>query len=74
MTAAELVLCTLRYGDSGTIRRVGALLERNGVAEALLRRMERALRPTRSTIPWIPSRPKRGTISRRWGVVFNEAT
>ena len=74
VTAAELVLCTLRYGDSGTIRRVGALLERNGVAEALLRRMERALRPTRSTIPWIPSRPKRGTISRRWGVVFNEAT
>lgn len=70
--AAELVRCTLRFGDTGTIRRMGALLEGEGVAAALLRKLERALKPTRSTIAWIPSRPKRGTISRRWGVVIND--
>lgn len=72
VSAAELVRFTLRYGDTGTIRRMGALLEREGVAMALLRKLERVLKPTSSMIPWIPSRPKRGTFNRRWGVVYNE--
>jgi len=70
--AAELVRVTLRYGDIGTIRRIGALLDREGVAAELRRKLQRALKPTTSLIPWIPTRPKRGTIDRRWGVVWNE--
>lgn len=70
--AAELVKATLRYGDTGTIRRIGALLEREGVNETLLRKLGRALKPTSGLIPWIPGRPKRGKINRRWSVVFNE--
>ena len=72
VTAAGLVKTTLRYGDTGTIRRIGALLEREGMEESLLRRPDRALKPTTGLIPWDPSRPKRGTLNRRWGVVFNE--
>ena len=72
VTGAELVRCTLRYGDTGTIRRMGALLERAGVQEKLLRKLERALKPTSGMIPWIPARPKRGTINRRWCVVMND--
>jgi len=72
VSAADLVKCTLRYGDTGTIRRMGALLESEGVDAALLRKLERALRVTRGLIPWIPSRPKRGTFNRRWGVVMND--
>jgi predicted transcriptional regulator of viral defense system len=70
--ASELVKTTLRFGDIGTTRRMGALLERAGVDSRLLRSLERALRPTSSLIPWIPIRPKRGILNRRWGVVFNE--
>lgn len=70
--AKELVDVTLRYGDVGTIRRMGALLEREKVGEPLLRKLERALKPTTSFIPWIPNRPKRGALNRRWGVVMNE--
>jgi len=70
--AAELVRVTLRYGDVGTIRRIGALLDREEVAAELLRKLQRALKPTTSLIPWVPTRPKRGTIDRRWGVVWNE--
>ena len=69
--APDLVELTLRFGDKGTIRRIGALLEREGVAEALLRKLERALPATRSPIPWIPRRPKRGPVERRWGVIWN---
>lgn len=69
---AELVGVTLQYGDKGTIRRMGVLLEREGVEAALLRKLERALKPSTSLIPWIPSYPKRGTVNRRWGVVEND--
>ena len=70
--AAELVRITLRYGDVGTIRRMGALLDRAGVAAALLRKLERALKPSSSLIAWNPVRPKRGTVDRRWGVAWND--
>ena len=72
VVAAELVRITLRYGDVGTIRRMGALLDRTGVAAALLRKLERALEPSSSLIAWNPVRPKRGTLDRRWGVVWND--
>jgi len=72
VTPADLVAVTLKYGDIGTIRRMGALLEREGVANPLLKRLENALPKTSSLIPWIPTKPKRGTINRRWGVVINE--
>jgi predicted transcriptional regulator of viral defense system len=72
VTAAELVRITLRYGDVGTIRRVGAFLDRAGVAAPLLRKLERALGPSSSLIAWNPVRPKRGTLDRRWGVVWND--
>ena len=70
--AADLVRVALRYGDVGTIRRIAALLDREGAPRGLLRRLERALKPTTSLIPWIPTRPKRGTVDRRWGVVWND--
>ena len=72
ITPAKLVSVTLKYGDIGTIRRMGALLEREGVSKPLLKKLEEALPKTSSLIPWIPTKPKRGTINRRWGVVINE--
>ncbi len=71
---AELVQLTLRYGDTGTIRRMGLLLERAGVRGPLLTKLQQALQPSTSLIPWFPSRPKRGTVNRRWGVLDNDST
>lgn len=72
VSPADLVSVTLRYGDKGTIRRIGTLLEREGLAGSLLKKLERALKPSTSFIPWIPTKPKRGTVNCRWGVVINE--
>jgi predicted transcriptional regulator of viral defense system len=66
-----LVKCTLRFGDVGTIRRMGVLLEGEGVDEGLLERLEKAMRPTSATIPFSPGKPKRGKADRRWGVLMN---
>jgi predicted transcriptional regulator of viral defense system len=71
--SAELVRIVLTYGDTGTIRRIGALLEAEGVGPTLLKNLEGVLKPSTGLIPWIPTRPKRGKINRRWGVVLNEA-
>lgn len=71
VTARDLVQVTLRYGDVGSIRRIGYLLDLEGAEPSLLRKLERALRSTRSFIPWIPTKPKRGTTNRRWGIVDN---
>ena len=70
--ASELVKAALLYGDIGTIRRMGVLLEREKSDSGLLKKLQRALKATKSLIPWIPTLPKRGIISRRWGVVINE--
>lgn len=72
ISEADLVRVTVRYGNQGTVRRIGALLERQGTPESLLRKLQRVLKSSTSLIPWIPNSPKRGTVNRRWGVVFNE--
>lgn len=72
VTPSELVDVTLKYGDIGTIRRMGVLLERQGVPARVLLKLERPLRPSTSRIPWIPRLPKRGRVNRRWGVVEND--
>jgi predicted transcriptional regulator of viral defense system len=69
--AAELVNVSLRYGNQGTLRRLGKLLDMRGVQETLLRRLERKLRPSSSLIPWIPNLPKRGETDQRWGIIVN---
>ena len=72
ISAANLVKVTLRYGNQGTVRRIGALLDQMGLAEPLLRNLLRVLKPSTSLIPWVPGYPKRGTADRRWGVVLND--
>jgi len=69
--ATQLVECTLRYGDIGTTRRMGFLLERERVGDDLLTKLEQKINPTSSPIPWIPTMPKLGRADKRWGVVYN---
>ena len=72
VAARDLVEVSLKYGDTGTIRRIAALLEMEAVKTSLLRKFDRALPSSTSMIPWIPTQPKRGRGNPRWGVVLNE--
>ncbi len=80
VSTADLVETALEFGNQGTIRRIGFLLAeladqqqnmRQVIPTRLILRLERALRPTSSTIPWIPTMEKRGQIARQWGLVVN---
>jgi predicted transcriptional regulator of viral defense system len=76
--AGELVRTAVEFGNQGTLRRLGAALEKFEIQQALLRRLERELRPSAAMIPMVPRQPKRGTGShgrktnKRWGVVNND--
>ncbi len=69
--ATDLAKSAVRYGNLGTIRRIGAILEKAAVAEGALKRLARALTPSGAKIPLVPDRPTRGALMKRWGVVDN---
>jgi predicted transcriptional regulator of viral defense system len=68
----QLVDMVLKYGDVGTRRRFGYLLEQEKCDERLLKKIERTLAPTSSYIPLVPGRTKKGKASDRWGIINNE--
>jgi len=72
ITPQSLVDVVLKFGDVGTRRRFGYLLQQESCEERLLRRLERSLKKPTSFIPFVPRRTKQGTIVVRWGVVDNE--
>lgn len=71
ITADELTRAAELYGNMGTIRRLGVILERLGASNAALSRLKRALTATTAKIPLVPTRPARGPTSKAWGVVIN---
>ncbi len=80
VTTADLADIALTFGNQGAIRRIGYLLELLSeqtkalarlIPSRLVLRLERVLSSSSSTIPWIPTMPKRGRINKRWGVVVN---
>ncbi len=68
----DLVRTTIRYGNLGTIRRIGAILERVAVDEKILKRMTASVTRSTAKIPLVPNQPTRGEHVRRWGVVVND--
>jgi predicted transcriptional regulator of viral defense system len=69
--ASRLVDATLKYGDVGTVRRMGFFLERIGVPDSSLIKLRRSLKPTTAFIPSHPNAPRRGRLNRRWGILDN---
>jgi predicted transcriptional regulator of viral defense system len=69
--AAGLAQLALEYGNQGTLRRIGYLLEREGVGAAVVRKLRGAINPSSALIPWDPTQPKRGKTARSWGVIDN---
>ena len=70
--AGRLIAAAIAYGNMSTVRRLGKLMEVDGVSQRQLRKLEVQLTPTTALIPWCPTRAKKGTVDRRWGVVFND--
>jgi len=70
--ADDVARAAVRFGNMGTIRRLGVVLERLGARKAALSRLEQAVKATTAKIPLVPTRPTRGPVSKPWGVVIND--
>ena len=70
-SADKLVQLALAYGNQGTMRRLGYLLEREGVQPPIVRPLKDAINPSSALVPWDPTRPQRGKTVRPWGILDN---
>ena len=69
--ASRIVRCALTYGNIGSLRRLGVILEDLGVSRQILGRVASALPPTSAWIPLRPDLPGKGPVNRRWWVRMN---
>jgi predicted transcriptional regulator of viral defense system len=69
--AEDLIRMAIKYGNQGTNRRLGYLLETLGVDRKLLDKLKRKLRSSRSLFPWVPGGPATGSVNRDWGLIIN---
>jgi predicted transcriptional regulator of viral defense system len=69
--ADELAEMACRYGNQGTIRRIGFVLERMRLRGRWKKRLKGGLRDSSSIIPLVPGRKASGPVSREWGVIAN---
>ena len=68
----DLADTTRRFGNQGTMRRIGFLLRGVDISQAAVRRLRRALTSKASLIRLVPGRPAKGPVDRKWGVINNE--
>jgi predicted transcriptional regulator of viral defense system len=67
----DLIGDTLRYGNKGTVKRIGYLLAQLGVADDRLSKMKHQLGSAKSLIPWIPGQAAKGSVNKEWGLIVN---
>jgi predicted transcriptional regulator of viral defense system len=70
--ANELAEMASRYGNQGTMRRIGYVLGSLGLRGNWKEVLQETLRESVSLIPLVPGKKARGTIDRNWGVIVNE--
>jgi predicted transcriptional regulator of viral defense system len=69
--ATELIKVTIKYGNIATIRRIGYLFDIISPKPRMIKQLQSQLRASSALIPWIPGRPAKGTINRKWGIIVN---
>jgi len=69
--ADELISMTMKFGNKGTVRRIGYLLEMLGVESSALGKMKGKKGSAKSLIAWLPDRPSKGLVNKDWGLIIN---
>jgi len=68
----KLAKLTLQFGNQGTIRRIGYLLDTLGLSSVWKKRLKENLISSSSVIPWIPGKPTKGSVDKEWGLIIND--
>jgi predicted transcriptional regulator of viral defense system len=67
----ELSEMIIRFGNQASLRRIGYLLEQLHTHSYVIDRLRKKLSSSNALIPWVPKKPARGKIDRRWGLILN---
>jgi predicted transcriptional regulator of viral defense system len=67
----DLVNMAIKYGNQGTRRRLGYLLETLGTSRDVVTRLRRELRVSKSLFLWVPNRSAMGPVNKDWGLIIN---
>ena len=70
--ALELAKVTVRFGNQGTLRRIGWVLQQAEASAEAIDTIKTAIRISSSLVPLIPGRPLKGSVNRDWGLLLNE--
>ncbi|MFH1037337.1 MAG: hypothetical protein V1789_01530 [PVC group bacterium] len=70
--AACIADAACSFGNQGTIRRIGYVLDKAGLSNASRCKLRGSLRSKTSVIPLVPARPARGPVNANWGTIDNE--
>ena len=68
----KLVDAAVKFGNQGTLRRVGCLLNSIGAEKKFLNKIKKSIKKSKSLIPFIPNKTVTGTVDKEWGVIINE--
>jgi predicted transcriptional regulator of viral defense system len=69
--ASDLIKVTMKYGNVASSRRIGYLLDTLTLNLTILKKIKNQLGASNSIIPWIPGKPSKGIINRKWGIIIN---
>ena len=69
--AEKLIGDALKYGNKGTVKRIGYWLAQLGVSDDRLSKMKRQPGSAKSLIPWIPGQEVKGSVNKEWGLIVN---
>jgi len=69
--AKDLVKMAVKYGNQGTCRRLGYLLENLGTSRDVVNRLRGELRVSKSLFLWVPNRSATGPVNKDWGLIIN---
>lgn len=70
--ADEMAEMACRYGNQGTVRRIGFILDSMGLRGGWKVRLKKTLRKSASIIPLVPVKKTSGPVNREWGIIVNE--
>lgn len=68
---SEFSSVSLKYGNKGTLRRIGYLLYKAGVNEKTLLKFKKKSGSIKSLIKWIPKYSAKGSVDKEWGLIIN---
>ena len=69
---SKLADVTLQYGNQATVRRIGFLLDTLAQTSKITDQLQSQLSDSKALIPWIPAKPAKGKVNRKWGLIVNE--